>query len=87
MTVYSRRWRFLLLLPMALTASGCAQAPAFDVMGSLFPAWLFCIAAGALLTTIAHWGLLRFRISLLFPMLAYPCLAAAFTFAIWLAFF
>jgi hypothetical protein len=27
-----------------MTIIGCEQAPAVDVMGSLFPAWLLCIA-------------------------------------------
>jgi YtcA family len=87
MTRYFRWWHFLFLMSMALTVSGCSHAPAFDVMGSLFPAWLLCIAAGALLAAIAHLGLVRYRINLLFPLLAYPCLAAVFTFAIWLMFF
>ncbi len=56
-------------------------------MGSLFPAWLLCIALGILLAALARWILIRVHIHLLFPMLAYPCLAAAFTFAIWQIFF
>ena len=71
----------------SLIACGCSQAPAFDIMGSLFPAWLFCIAAGAILTAVTHWLLLRYRIRLLIPLLVYPCLAAVFTFSIWLVFF
>jgi hypothetical protein len=66
---------------------GCSQAPSIDVMGSLFPAWLLCIALGTLAAVLSRWLLLRYRIQLLFPFLAYPCLAAAFTFAIWLVFF
>lgn len=72
---------------VSLITCGCSEAPAFDVMGSLFPAWLACIALGALLAVVARWFLLRYRIRLLFPLLAYPCLAGVFTFAIWLVFF
>jgi len=56
-------------------------------MGSLFPAWLLCIALGILLAVVTRWLLLWFRIQLLLSALAYPSLAAAFTFAIWLVFF
>ena len=73
---------FLILLP-----SGCSKAPAFDIMGSLFPAWILCIALGILMAAFAHWLLSRWRVRLLFPMLAYPCLVAVFTFTIWLIFF
>ena len=70
----------------ALMLAGCSHAPTYDVMGSLFPAWLVCIALGTVLTVLARW-LLRNRVALLFPVLAYPCLAAVFIFAIWLIFF
>jgi hypothetical protein len=66
--------------------AGCSHAPTYDVMGSLFPAWLVCIALGTVLTVLARW-LLRNRVALSFPVLAYPCLAAVFIFAIWLIFF
>lgn len=70
----------------ALMLAGCSHAPTYDVMGSLFPAWLVCIALGTVLTVLARW-LLRNRVALLFPVLVYPCLAAVFIFAIWLIFF
>jgi hypothetical protein len=56
-------------------------------MGSLFPAWLVCFVLGTLLAVVGRWLLLRVRIAVLFPVLVYPCLAAVFTFAIWLIFF
>jgi len=71
--------------PLALT--GCSQAPSYDVMGSLFPAWLVCIVLGIALAVITRWVLVRARIALVFPVLVYPCLAAAITFAIWLIFY
>jgi hypothetical protein len=67
--------------------AGCSHAPTYDIMGSLFPAWLVCIALGTVLTVLARWLLLRARVALLYPVLVYPCLAAAFIFAIWLIFF
>ena len=71
----------------SLLCSGCSQAPAIDLMGSLFPAWLLCIALGILFAVLTRWLLLRYRIQLSLPFLAHPCLAAIFTFAIWLVFF
>ncbi len=56
-------------------------------MGSLFPAWLVCIALGILFAVAARWVLLRAHINLMFPVLVYPCLAAVFTLAVWLIFF
>jgi hypothetical protein len=79
--------RFCLATSVAVMSCGCSQAPAIDVMGSLFPAWLLCIAIGIPAAVLCRWLLLRYRIQLLFPFLAYPCLAAVFTFAIWLVFF
>lgn len=80
------------LLPWAkacavLMLAGCSHAPTYDIMGSLFPAWLVCILAGTVVTVVARWLLLRAHIELVYPVLVYPCLAAAFTFAIWLVFF
>ena len=33
-------------LACALLLVGCSRAPSVDVMGSFFPAWLGCLAAG-----------------------------------------
>jgi hypothetical protein len=70
-----------------MTSTACSQAPAVDVMGSLFPAWLLCIALGAVFSTVTHWILTRRVISLPFPFLTYPCLGAVYAFSLWLAFF
>jgi hypothetical protein len=70
-----------------LAIISCSQAPAIDVMGSLFPAWLLCIALGAVFSTVTHWMLTRRVINLPFPFLTYPCFGAVYAFTIWLAFF
>ena len=72
---------------LLMTITGCSQAPAVDVMGSLFPAWLLCIVLGAVFSTVTHWILTRRAISLSFPFLTYPCLGAVYAFTMWLAFF
>jgi len=77
----------LLMLCIFLGITGCSEAPAIDVMGSLFPAWILCIALGALLTAGTHWLMMRRQIYLVLPFLAYPCLATVYTFTIWLCFF
>jgi hypothetical protein len=73
----------------ALTLSSCDRAPAFDILGSFFPAWLFCLVVGILLTVVARFLLLRLGLEgVLTPrVLIYPSLTALFTFAIWLIFF
>jgi hypothetical protein len=55
---------FLILM----TINGCSQAPAVDVMGSLFPAWLLCIALGAVFSIVTHWILTRRVVSPPFPI-------------------
>jgi len=83
----TRRFAGFGAVSMMLLTGGCSEAPAFDVMGSLFPAWIFCIALGILLAAFTRWLLGRRQVRLLFPVIAYPCLAAVFTFSIWLIFF
>jgi hypothetical protein len=75
------------LVLVALFLSGCSRSPSFDILGSFFPAWLVCVAAGILLTVFVRFVLLRLRIVVAFPGLTYPCLTALCTFALWLTFF
>lgn len=78
---------FGVVLCAAFFPIGCALSPTYDIMGSMFPAWLLCIVVGIVLAVLSRWLFLRFRIALLYPVIAYPCIAAIFTFAIWLIFF
>jgi len=80
-----RRVSFALMATLALES--CTRVPTFDVMGSLFPAWLVCLSAATLLTVAIRWLLMRLRIPLVFPVVIYPSLTALVTFALWLAFF
>ena len=73
------------LLPWLV--SGCSRAPSFDIVGSLFPAWLVGLVIGILLAALARWLLLRQQIVVVWPILVYPSLAALFTFLFWLIFF
>jgi hypothetical protein len=72
-----------------LAGTGCSRAPIFSILGSIFPAWILCGIIGLLLTAGARVLLVRAKFEeLLSPLiLVYPCLAAFFTFSIWLLFF
>lgn len=69
--------------------SGCQRAPTFSILGSFFPAWLFCIVAGILLAWAAHWFFARLELDkhIKPAILVYPCLAAFCAFTLWLAIF
>ncbi len=82
--------RFVRLLPLLLAApilSGCSRAPSVEVLGSFFPAWLVCFIVAIVLTALARLLVMRLRLNVALPILAYPGLAAFFTFALWLVFF
>jgi YtcA family len=74
---------------VALTAAGCSRAPSFNILGSFFPAWILCGVIGIALTAAVRMLFLRWNFEkYLTPLLlVYPCLAAFFTFTIWLIFF
>ncbi len=75
------------LLVAVASCTGCTRAPSFDILGSFFPAWLFCLALSLPLTVAVRWLLLRAGVVLALPILTYPSLAALFTFMLWLGFF
>ncbi|AXC12804.1 hypothetical protein ACPOL_3519 [Acidisarcina polymorpha] len=72
-----------------LILCGCSRAPSFNILGSFFPAWIVCGLAGILLTVAVRWLFVRFKFEQdLSPLIVvYPCLAAFFTFTLWLLFF
>ena len=75
------------LMLTSLLLSGCDRAPTFDVVGSIFPAWLFCLALSMLLTVLTRWVFQHLRVAVAPQIVIYPCLTAAFAFALWLACF
>jgi len=66
-----------------------AHAPALDVFGSYFPAWMPCIVSGLVLTIMVRLLLIGFGVgAYLRPKaLVYPCMVILFTLAVWLVFF
>jgi YtcA family len=76
---------FLLCIPLA----SCVRAPSFNILGSYFPAWMFCVLAGILITIVVRLLVRRFRAEHhLEPLvITYPSLAAFFAFSFWLSLF
>ena len=72
-----------------LAVAGCSRVPSFNILGSFFPAWILCGVIGILLAVIVRWYFVRIKLEeQLKPLiLVYPCLAAFFTFTLWLLFF
>jgi hypothetical protein len=79
----------VLLLVGMLPLAGCQQAPSFNILGSFFPAWLLCLTSGILLAVGTRFLLLAVHLeeALSPPIVMYPCLAALFTFGLWLLVF
>ena len=74
------------LVLACLAVAGCDRAPSFDILGSYFPGWLVCLTVALLLTVLVRFLLLRLKIELPAPIVAYPSLLACLTFAQWLLF-
>jgi len=74
---------------VVLITAGCSRAPSFNLLGSFFPAWILCGVIGILLAVAARLFFVRIKLEeQLKPLiLVYPCLAAFFTFTLWLLFF
>ena len=72
-----------------LLVVGCSRAPSFNLLGSFFPAWILCGVIGFLLAVAVRLFFVRIKLEQqLKPLiLVYPCLAAFFTFTLWLLFF
>jgi hypothetical protein len=76
-------------LASLLPLSGCNHAPSVSIVGSFFPIWILCIAAGIVIAVSVRALLLRtaFEKELKPAIVVYPCLAAACAFTLWLVFF
>lgn len=72
-----------------LSATGCSRAPTFNILGSFFPSWILCGLIGILLAVAVRLVFVRTKLEqeLLPLIVVYPCLAAFFTFTLWLLFF
>jgi len=74
---------------LVLVSTGCARAPAVDILGSFFPVWMVCLTIAIFLTFGLRAVLLRVRLeSEVGPLaLFYPCAVILFTGLLWLVFF
>jgi hypothetical protein len=68
---------------------GCARAPAVDIIGSFFPVWMICLAAGVILAFGVRMLLLRYKLESEVGPLAffYPSTVVFLTCLLWLIFF
>ena len=73
----------------SLFISGCSRAPAQDVLGSFFPAWMLCALLGILFAVLLRQALVLVGIHehVLFPLLTYAACAAIGTMLTWLVWF
>jgi YtcA family len=72
-----------------LFLTGCGRAPAINILGSFFPAWMICLTAGVVLAFVVRFLLLRYRLETDVGPLAlfYPCVVILSTCSLWLIFF
>lgn len=85
-----REFRNKCLLCLAVMGcSGCSRAPSIEVIGSFFPAWMFCIIGALVLAGLMRMALLRWELEpKLGPLVVfYPCLTVAITCLLWLILF
>jgi hypothetical protein len=73
----------------ALLLTGCARAPAIDIVGSFFPAWMICLTIAVVLTFAVRYLLVHLRFeSEVGPLaLFYPGLLTLLTGLLWLFYF
>jgi hypothetical protein len=83
------RWTVPAAVTSTLLVAGCSRAPSFNILGSFFPAWILCGVIGILLAAVTRLFFVRIKLEQqLSPLiLVYPCLAAFFTFTLWLVFY
>jgi hypothetical protein len=74
---------------VCLCLTGCGSAPAINILGSFFPAWMICLTAGVVLAFVVRFVLLRYRLETeVGPLvLFYPCVVILSTCLLWLIFF
>jgi len=74
---------------VCLLCTGCARAPAIDVIGSFFPAWMLCLIISIVLTSLLRLFLLRRQLEPAIEPVAlfYPCVVLLLCCLSWLIFF
>ena len=77
-------------IPLAASfLAGCSTSPALNILGSFFPAWMLCAAAGIVAAVVVRQALSAFGINqyLIAPPLTYLSIAVAGTLLVCLLWF
>lgn len=79
-------WAVAVSATAACALQGCSRSPSFNVLGSYFPGWIFCIAVSVLVTALLRLLLKRMRWEEKLPLLPlfYFTLALLIACMIWL---
>jgi len=82
MSPFGKTW---LLCLAVIGCGGCSRAPSIEIIGSFFPAWMFCIMAALVLTGLVRLVLVRWELEQkLTPLIVfYPSLAVAISCSLW----
>ena len=72
-----------------LLCAGCGRAPAIDVIGSFFPAWMVCLIASLVFASLLRLYLLRRQLEPAVEPVAvfYPCVVLLVSCLLWLIFY
>ena len=78
-----------LLCLVLMGCASCSRAPSIEVIGSFFPAWMFCIIASLIITGLIRLELARRGLEQkLNPLVVfYPSLAVTISCMLWLILF
>ena len=78
-----------LLCFVMMECTACSRAPSFEVIGSFFPAWMFCIIAALVSTGLIRLELVRRRLEKKVGPLTvfYPSVAVAIACFLWIFLF
>lgn len=74
---------------ICIFCSGCSRAPSVSIIGSFFPIWMICIAAGIVAAFVERAVLVRFGLEhYVGPLwLFYPSTVTLFACVLWEVFF
>ena len=81
--------RAILLMTVCLCCSACGRAPAVDIIGSFFPAWIVCVTIAVVLASVLRVLLLRWKFEQEVGPVAlfYPSVVVLLSCTLWLIFF
>jgi hypothetical protein len=77
------------LCTAVIACTGCSRAPSVEIIGSFFPAWMFCIMAALVITGLIRLVLVRWELEQkLSPLIVfYPSVAVAISCSLWFILF